>query len=223
MGVIPCLIVYPLIFKPLLGKSMNARRISAASVLAVVIGLEAGAFGVVAETMASGISALPFAAFSALMLPIHLAIGIVEGLVTASVLTFVWRMRPEILEAANTGTQLSSVSIKKPALSLALIAVIVGGLVSLYASSNPDGLEWAIGKTAGEETEIAASGAVHDTAAAVVEETALLPDYAFASDPDNAAGTTVSGLAGSLATFALAGALGLILTRARRKAAAAAG
>ena len=32
------------------------------------------------------------------MQPIHLAIGVVEGIVTAAVVTFVWRARPEILE-----------------------------------------------------------------------------------------------------------------------------
>ena len=59
-----------------------------------------GAFAVVLETFFSGISELPFFTFVLLMLPIHLAIGVVEGLITAAVVTFVWKARPEILEMA---------------------------------------------------------------------------------------------------------------------------
>ena len=34
------------------------------------------------------------------MLPIHLAIGVGEGIVTAAVVLFVWKMRPEIINSA---------------------------------------------------------------------------------------------------------------------------
>ena len=44
------------------------------------------------ETSLSGITELPFGAFCALMQPIHLAIGLVEGLITAAVLCFVTRI-----------------------------------------------------------------------------------------------------------------------------------
>ncbi len=67
-----------------------------------MIGLQLGAFGVVLQTLASGVTALPFSSFVVLMQPIHLAIGIVEGIVTAAILSFVYRMRPEILESAAT-------------------------------------------------------------------------------------------------------------------------
>ena len=69
-----------------------------------MLGLQLGAFGVVVETLASGVTALPFGQFVVLMQPIHLAIGIVEGIVTAAVLSFVYKMRPEILESAASGT-----------------------------------------------------------------------------------------------------------------------
>ena len=32
---------------------------------------------------------------------------------------------------------------------IGIVAVITGGVLSLYASSNPDGLEWSMEKTAG--------------------------------------------------------------------------
>ena len=113
MGIIPCLFAYPLIFKPIAGKVLSNGRIMAASVFAVVIGLQAGAFGVVLETSASSVTALPFGTFLLLMQPIHLAIGTVEGIVTGMVLVFVRSMRPEILKSSSEKKSLGGVSIKK--------------------------------------------------------------------------------------------------------------
>ena len=79
MGFFSCLVAYPFIYRPLAGTKTGTGRITLASVIAAVIGLQMGAFSVVLETTASGISALPFAQFVELMLPIHLAIGAVEG------------------------------------------------------------------------------------------------------------------------------------------------
>lgn len=75
MGFFSCLVAYPFIYRPLAGTKTGTGRITLASVIAAVIGLQMGAFSVVLETTASGISALPFAQFVELMLPIHLAIG----------------------------------------------------------------------------------------------------------------------------------------------------
>ena len=81
----------------------------------------------------------------------------------------------------------------------------MGGGLSLFASSNPDGLEWSMFGNAeagysenmglNEEDYGVASGAA-ETAGAIQEKTAFLPDYAFANS-DSAAGTSVSGLVGS--------------------------
>ena len=89
---------------------------------------------------------------------------------------------------------------------LAVVALVVGGGLSLLASSNPDGLEWALFGNAEQgyaenmgldEENFGLSGKAADTAAAIQEKTAFLPDYAFA-DSDKPAGTTVSGIAGSV-------------------------
>jgi len=123
LGVIPCLIIYPLIFEPLVKK--NA---ALASILAVVAGLQLGAFGVVLQTQISGVTELPFVAFASLMQPIHLAIGLAEGLVTAAVLGLVYGVA----------------STRKVAIAFALIALFTGGVLSQFASERPDGLEWSI-------------------------------------------------------------------------------
>ena len=103
-------------------------------------------------------------------------------------------------------------SLKTTLVILAVIAAIVGGGLSLFASSNPDGLEWSLfGNTdAGysqnmglDEEDYGVQSGAAATAAAIQEKTAFLPDYAF-SNSDSAAGTTVSGLVGSVMVAGLA-------------------
>lgn len=109
MGFFSCLVAYPFIYRPLAGKNPGTGRITLASITAAVIGLQLGAFSVVLETTASGISALPFAQFVELMLPIHLAIGVVEGLATAAIVIFISKAQPSLLRPADleTGPQKS--------------------------------------------------------------------------------------------------------------------
>jgi cobalt/nickel transport system permease protein len=139
MGVVPCLIVYPFVFKPLVKDGQSQGRIISASFVASIIALQIGAFCVVLETFASGVAGLPFYEFALLMQPIHLAIGIAEGLASAAVLCVVYKTRPNIAV-------------------FAIAALVVGGVLSMFASSNPDGLEWAIGKVTGVAFEAEEKG-----------------------------------------------------------------
>ena len=121
----------------------------ACAALGCVVTLQLGAFSVVLETTLSGITALPLGAFAALMQPIHLAIGLVEGLITAAVLLFVYQTRPELLQGA-AGTGAKNRCSRKAALAiLAAAALVIGGGLSLLASSSPDGLEWSLFPVAG--------------------------------------------------------------------------
>ena len=217
LGVIPCLVIYPLIFKPLLKNGTDSKRLSRASVVSVVVGLELGAFCVVLQTLASGITELPFGTFLALMLPVHFVIGLAEGIVTAAVLCFIYKMCPDIIDSSLSRQRLN-VSTKKAFVTLALLTVTAGSALSLFASTNPDGLEWAIGKTTpfGTETSLDAEGTIFDNAARLQEKTAFLPNYAFASDPDNPAGTSVSGLVGAAIVFILAWITGLFISKVKR-------
>jgi cobalt/nickel transport system permease protein len=218
MGVIPCLLVYPLIFKPIVKKGFTYKRITIATIVSVVVGLQLGAFGVVLETLTSGITELPFSTFVVLMQPIHLAIGFVEGVVMAAILCFVYKMRPEILESSIAGTSIKSgVPVKKVVIAMAVVTLLVGGLLSWFASANPDGLEWAMERTAGT-TELESSGSVHEGAAAAQKATAFMPDYSFttAGEEGSSAGTTVAGIVGGVMTFALAGVTGLLISIAKK-------
>ena len=224
-----CFVGYFLIYRPLMRGNLSAGkarlRLTLASVLGCVVTLQLGAFSVVLETTLSGITALPLGAFAVLMQPIHLAIGLVEGLITAAVLLFVYQTRPELLQdAAGSGAK-NRCSRKAALAILAAAALVIGGGLSLLASSSPDGLEWSLfgNEEAGysanmglDEEQYGTQSAAAEKAAAVQEKTSFLPDYGFA-DSDSAAGTSVSGLVGCVIVAGLAGLICLAGSLARKK------
>lgn len=192
-----CFLGSLLIWKPMMRRGMTKAKIIAASILGCMITLQFGAFSVTLETMASGITALPFGTFVATMQPIHLAIGFVEGLITAAVLVFVHEARPELLYGSTEAEKKEGrFTFKNTLVVLAVVTVLIGGGLSLVASSNPDGLEWSIEKITGS-TEVESDGEIYETAGAVQETTALLPDYAFKGS-ESSFGTTFSGVIGSV-------------------------
>ena len=223
MGFYGCFVGYYLIYRPIMrsrwfskmsAKAAGRLKLTIASILGCVITLQLGAFSVVLETSISGITELPFGMFVGIMQPIHLAIGLVEGLITTAVLLFVHETRPELLMDVGTSDQPVSgkCSLKTTLVILAVVVAIVGGGLSLLASSNPDGLEWSMfgNAEAGysenmglDEDDFGVDSAAADKAAAIQEKTAFLPDYAFANS-DSPAGTTVSGLVGSAIVAAAA-------------------
>ena len=226
LGIFPCFIAYPFIFKPIAGDGESSMRLAVGATLAGIVGLQLGALGVVFETVLSGISDLPLTTFLWAMLPIHLAIGLVEGLVTTAVITFVWKARPEILELSASAQSLGSRSLSKVLAGLALAAVITGGMLSWFASSFPDGLEWSMAKTSSKEELETPEKGIYKALADLQEKTAILPSYSFQTSkqenvpsteppawPAVDKGTTVSGLVGGGFTLLLAFAVGFIFRK----------
>ncbi len=214
MGVIPCFIAYPLIFKPLIKKTLSVKRISIASFLSAVVGLQIGAFCVVLETLCSGITELPFSTFVILMQPIHLAIGAAEGVVTAAVVAFVYQMRPEIIESSMENKVIDKkLSLKSVVAVLVVVALLTGGALSLFASSYPDGLEWSIENTIGS-TEIENDGVLHNAVEKIQDSIAFLPDYDFQSGEGT--GTSIAGIVGSAMTCVFAFAVGGIIIAVKK-------
>ncbi len=222
LGFFPAFVAYPLLYRPLAKGDQAGWRFWLGTVLAAVLALQLGALAVVSQTVASHISSLPPGRFLLLMQPVHLAIGLVEGVATAAVAAFVLRARPElrtIVPTATAGHRPSGV------LALLLMAVLTGGVLSWFASSRPDGLEWAL-ENSGDGAELAVPNtAIHDTLATLQDKTALLPDYALPTgqsatanpDPQHttaapwpapAVDTSLAGLLGGALTLALAAALG---------------
>jgi len=158
LGLFTCFIAYPLFFKPIAGKTPSPLRLTIAAILASVVGLQIGAFAVVLETTASGISELPFATFALLMQPIPLAIGIVEGIATATVALFLLKTRPDMILSRSTPAEKKS-SLRPLLIPLAAAILLFCVVASRFASSAPDGLEWAISKTTGYSEIASASGA----------------------------------------------------------------
>ena len=158
LGFFPAFIGYPL-YRHLAGDAPGSARATVAAMLAAIVSLQLGAFAVVLETVASGISALPFGTFLLFMLPIHLAIGIVEGAVTAAVVSFVRAASPGILS-----TTVQPRRHRAGILGVFLaVALALGGVGAWFASTNPDGLEWSIARVTGApEPEAPQTGVIDD-------------------------------------------------------------
>ena len=228
LGFIPCFIAYLFIFKNMTGTHLGERRLFVAATISAIVGVQLGAFSVVLQTLFSGVTELPFDTFLLLMQPIHLAIGIVEGLATSAVVIFVRKARPDIINGESPSTPVAKPSMRTLVIGLVAAAVVTGGVLSWFASSNPDGLEWSISKTAGTDELATPRKGVHTALADVQEKTALLPDYDFKSkknkQPAGTAksksavdkGKTVSGLVGGALTLLLAGLLGFVLKRRKK-------
>ena len=172
------------------GREMSAWG-SFAAVLAVVVSLELGAFGVVMETLLSGRSELPFTQFSATMLGIHFPIALMEGLITVGVVQFVRRLMPERLGSA------APVRTRAVAIAAILgVALFVSTVVAWFASSHPDGLEWSMTRVLGKQ------------------------ELPAATWPAVSLGTSFAGAAGALTTAILIFILGgvLFLVRGRKMA-----
>lgn len=168
MAAMSTLVGYPLIYRPLIKYPSSTGRIMCASVLACVLSLEAGALLVSAETVASGITALPLGKFLMFMLPIHLAIGICEGVATGLVVAFVQRYNaPLLTDSAGTTAAGTSAGRRRVLWGFGIAALVLAVAFTWIASANPDGLEWSIEKVAG----------VAELAPASVPATAFMPDY----------------------------------------------
>jgi cobalt/nickel transport system permease protein len=221
MGVVPCLIAYPLIFEQMVKNGMTTKRITLASITAVVVSLQIGAFCVVLETLLSGVTALPFKMFLLLMQPIHLVIGVIEGIITAAILCFIYKMRPEIMESTRGKTLIqNSVPMKRVLAALAITTALAGGVLSIFASSQPDGLEWAIKKIVGT-TKLETASPINEKTTRVQNTIAVMPDYDF-KNPEkegSGTGTAVAGITGAALTFLLAGTAAVVISiiKKRRK------
>lgn len=224
LGIIPALVAYPLVYRPLAGRTPTPGRRSAAIVTAAIIALQLGALAVVLQTVASGLAALPLQPFALVMLPIHLAIGIVEGVATAAVVAFVVRARPEILVGAPAQPGRGNLPWRTLLAAFLAAALVTGGILSRFAAAQPDGLEWSVARVTGDVALDEPAHAVHRLLAAIQERLAVLPEYAFRTGAgshdatiqagaDVRLGSSLAGVVGGLLTLVLCVLIGVALRR----------
>jgi cobalt/nickel transport system permease protein len=135
----------------------------------------------------------------------------------------------------------SNVSMKKILAGILVAAVLTGGLLSWFASANPDGLEWSIEKVFGRPELPEQKGGFAQSLKKIQENTAFLPDYQFKtgenkaggqgsgngsgnrSDKDDKtlpsaeAGTSISGILGSVMVLSLILLIGFGIRVVRKK------
>lgn len=222
MGFFTCFVAYPL-YRRMAGSGSGKGRVMAAAVAAAAVGMALGASGVVLETVLSGVSELPLTTFVLLMVPVHLAIGAVEGVVTAGVVSFVLQARPELLREAAPAP--ASMSLRRLLLVFGAAAAVTGGALSWFASRAPERMDRAM--PAMRPFSSSRPGSVRAFLTGLQERTSILPDYGFrnpagpapaagsAQWPSVDGGTSLSGLVGGLFTLLLAGLAGLALRRRR--------
>ena len=205
-----CFVGGGVIWALLMKSGVSRTKIILASVLGCVASLQLGAFSVSVETLLSGITELPFAAFLLLMQPIHLAIGAVEGAITEAVLLFLYAARPSLLWGVEQEDGAQSVSFKNVLAIMSAAAFVLAGGISLLASELPDGLEWSLERMTGS-TELESAGtSAYAVSEAIQSVTALLPDYNFVGS-ESAAGTSFAGIVGAVVVMLLVLAGGKLL------------
>jgi len=171
MGIVPGFVGYG-IYQ--LAASRNRRLKMAAAGMAAWLSVVAGAFVTAFLLGISGTANL--ALVVPLMVGVHMLIGVGEALITVAALAFVTRTRPQLMAAAapaKGGRWLLA--------GMGIICLIL--LLSPFASSSPDGLEW-----------VARQQSFIDKA--VDAPYTILPDYTTPFIGEGGLSTVIAGLVG---------------------------
>lgn len=123
MGFLACFVAYPLLYKPL----ENKNKPVTGAILSSIIALQLGSIAAVAEASLSGAISGNLLNFTSMMQLIHLPIGIVEGLVSGFVILMSKFVNKNVMTSIFAGS-----------------SVILASVISQFASTKPDGLEWSL-------------------------------------------------------------------------------
>lgn len=189
----------------------------AAAFAAAWVAVVAGSVAVPIETALAGRLAVPFGSFVVAMVGIHVVIGLVEGAITVATLAYVHAIRPEAVrwELLRSG----GLPLRYAAVSVLIVALLLAGVFSFYASGQPDGLEKAIEPW---QPEREAGEGPFAPLIAASERLAVFPDYGLLSEKDQEDKSRLSqGLAGAAGTVITLGVVFLLarIVRARRPSA----
>jgi cobalt/nickel transport system permease protein len=186
MGVVPAL-AGGWIYRRLLGRpeSAGGTRRYLACWAACTVGVAAGAALVPVETLMGGRLLIDARDFLAVMLGLHLVIGLIEGTITSAVLGFLARVRPAVLGLSAPPSQTTPRSrwdrLAMP-LPLLATALLLAGLGSWFASAHPDGLEWSLLR-GGEHSTLAQPTGLAATIDRWQKRWSLMTDYTRRDQP----------------------------------------
>jgi len=206
MAIVPSYLGY-FIYRSVAAKATSGIRVYLAALPACVLAIEAGAVLVPVQAALSKVLVVPFTTFLATMLGVHFLVGICEGLITVAVLGYVRQMRPDLVVNRFPGE--IRLSRKAVLATFLVLTVAVGAVLSLFASSFPDGLEWSYAERP-EKPDFQPYVANEDDTISAVDDFqskySLLPDYsARSSKIGRAAAEGVEPAAGWTSFAAVAG------------------
>ncbi|MDE6308715.1 MAG: energy-coupling factor ABC transporter permease, partial [Muribaculaceae bacterium] len=173
------------------------------------IALELGAVAVSVETALSGASTLSFYDFLLATLPVHLAIGICEGVVMGMVLIFVQRTSPDILQESHSPWGVSNTAVERvrthnrrlTLLTLGIITICMGVAFAWISAFNPDGFNWLAANV----------GELPNLAPVSRSFTIVIPDYSL----------RISGIIGIGIVLTTIFVIGMVTFRSKRRKAQA--
>jgi len=216
MGIIPCYLGYSL-FHLLAGRQSGASRLYAAVFTATLVGMIAGAAMVPVQVWMSGRLTVPLTVFLQAMIGLHLLVGLGEAIITFVVVAYICQVRPRMLGVVAEKLKAARVGLSTRAVlaSLMIVALLLGGIASVWASSAPDALEAiTVPEEPTEQPYVAATGddEVMSQVSESQERMALLPDYQVPGLSEGL-GTRLSGIVGAGVTLAVVWLIGWLLRR----------
>lgn len=185
MGIVGVFIGWS-VYRLVAGRSPSISRRSVAAFVAAWSGCFAAALAAALELWISGRA--PLVAVVSAMGFWHAIIGIGEGLITAGLVAYLARTRPELLDADASA---SSAQVRPVAVTLGVVALVAAGL-SFLASTHPDGLEYVyfeqgIGKEFAERVLLRSP----------------MPDYVLPGVPNDTLAGVLAGIVGVVITGAV--------------------
>jgi len=219
MGIIPCYLGYGL-FHLLAGARPGAGRLYAAVFAATLIGMIVGAALVPLQVWMSGRLTVPLPGFLVVMVGLHLLVGLGEAIITFGVVAYVCRVRPQLLGPAAQTLRAASGGLSTGAVlaSFVIVALLLGGVVSVWASSAPDALE-SITSTGEPEAQTYVrenSDGISRRVSESQEQIAPFSDYQVPGLSEGM-GTRASGVIGASITLLVVWGIGRLLRRQPHK------
>jgi cobalt/nickel transport system permease protein len=201
IAIVPSYVGY-FVYRAIAGERRNKPRLLAAVIAACIFAAGAGALLVVLEATVSKVLLVPVGTFLAAIAGVHLLVGIMEGLITVAIVSYLTAVRPDLI----TGMTGRGIFSRKTAIiSLMAITIITAAGFSLLASNKPDGLEWSYLERPdqpGFKSLVTNEDSRIKTADEFQSKIALMPDYstrgASQGHPASAGWTSLAGILGSI-------------------------